>query len=311
MTAEKPEQTRARYPDETGYVERDGVRTFWELYGEGETTLFMIPTWSIVQSRCWKLQIPYLARHFRVLVMDGRGNGRSDRPADPDAYRETEFAADMLAVMDATGTEDAILIALSRGIERSLHLATEHPERVAGILTIGSSVPVGVTEPPAEPHRVFLAEHDSYDGWARFNANYWRDHYREFLEFFFAHVFTEPHSTKPIEDSVGWGLDAGPETLIATQLAPRLLDRAELRALTERVRCPVLVVHGTEDAVRPHSAGAGLAELLGCPFISLEGSGHNPAARIPVRVNLLIRDFADAVRRGEAGAARREVAGAA
>ena len=112
------EQTRARYPDLDGYVERDGVRTFYEVYGEGEPTVLLMPTWSIVHSRHWKMQIPYLARHCRVVTFDGRGNGRSDRPSEPDAYREEEYAADTLAVMDATATERAVLVSLSRGAER-------------------------------------------------------------------------------------------------------------------------------------------------------------------------------------------------
>jgi len=45
------EQTRARYPDSEGFVERDGVRVFYELYGEGEQTILLMPTWSIVHSR--------------------------------------------------------------------------------------------------------------------------------------------------------------------------------------------------------------------------------------------------------------------
>ena len=102
------EQSRARYPDRTGFVERDGVRSFYEVYGEGEPTVLLMPTWSIIHSRHWKLQIPYLARHSRVLTFDGRGNGRSDRPTDPEAYREEEFVADALAVMDATATERAV-----------------------------------------------------------------------------------------------------------------------------------------------------------------------------------------------------------
>ena len=91
---------------------------FYEVYGEGEPTVLLMPTWSIVHSRHWKMQIPYLARHCRVLTFDGRGNGRSDRPSEPDAYREEEYAADALAVMDATATERAVLVSLSRGAER-------------------------------------------------------------------------------------------------------------------------------------------------------------------------------------------------
>jgi len=93
------EQTRARYPDAEGYVERDGVRSFYEVYGDGEPTILFLPTWSIVHSRCWKMQIPYLARHCRVVTFDGRGNGRSDRPREPAAYDEREFAADAVAVL--------------------------------------------------------------------------------------------------------------------------------------------------------------------------------------------------------------------
>ena len=103
LTTQTPEQTRARYPDREGYVERDGVRIFYEVYGEGEPTVLLLPTWSIIHSRHWKMQIPYLARHCRVLTFDGRGNGRSDRPAQPEAYDEREFAADALAVLDETG----------------------------------------------------------------------------------------------------------------------------------------------------------------------------------------------------------------
>ena len=59
--------TRARYPETEGFVERDGQRLFYEVYGEGEQTIFLLPTWSFAHSRHWKMQIAYLARHFRVL----------------------------------------------------------------------------------------------------------------------------------------------------------------------------------------------------------------------------------------------------
>src|SRR6201987_4393287 len=113
MTEPAREQSRARYPDSCGYINRDGEILYYEVSGSGEPTIFLLPTWSIIHSRHWKMQIPYLARHCRVLVMDGRGNGRSDRPAE--GYSEAEFAADALAVMDATATERAVLVSLSLG----------------------------------------------------------------------------------------------------------------------------------------------------------------------------------------------------
>ncbi len=82
------EQSRARYPDSSGYIKRDGVRLYYEVYGSGEPTVFLLPTWSIIHSRHWKMQIPYLARHCRVLTFDGRGNGRSDRRRAPDTRED-------------------------------------------------------------------------------------------------------------------------------------------------------------------------------------------------------------------------------
>jgi pimeloyl-ACP methyl ester carboxylesterase/predicted glycosyltransferase len=292
-TAERArtEQSRARYPDVEGFVERDGVRVFYEVYGQGEPTVLFLPTWSVIHSRCWKMQVPYLARHCRVVTFDGRGNGRSDRPSDPDAYTETEYASDTLAVMDATDIDRAVLVSLSRGAERSLVVAAAHPERVAGLVFIAPALPLPPAAPRAAAEQAFATPLESYEGWEKWNGHYWLADYEDFLEFFFSQVFTEPHSTKQREDTVGWGLQTDPETLIATQLAPRLADEAAVRELTDAIRCPVLVIHGRDDAVRPHDSGAALAEITGGTFVSLEGSGHCPQARDPVKVNLLLRDF--------------------
>jgi pimeloyl-ACP methyl ester carboxylesterase len=81
LTTPTQKQTRARYPDDSGYVERDGVNVYYEVYGEGEPTVLLLPTWSILHSRHWKMQIPYLARHCRVVTFDGRGTvSPTDRP---------------------------------------------------------------------------------------------------------------------------------------------------------------------------------------------------------------------------------------
>src|SRR2546430_17119246 len=96
---------RARYPDQEGYVERKGVKTHYELFGQGEPTILLVPSSPIVHSQQWKAQVPYLARHFRVLTFDGRGNGRSDRPGPSEAYGVGETIADMLPGGGPTGNE--------------------------------------------------------------------------------------------------------------------------------------------------------------------------------------------------------------
>jgi pimeloyl-ACP methyl ester carboxylesterase len=289
---------RAREPDAEGYVDRDGVKLHYEVFGNGEPTVLLLPTWSIMHSRHWKLQVPYLARHCRVVAFDGRGNGRSDRPTEPQAYRSVEFAADALAVMDATGTERAVLVCLSLGASWALELGARHPERVAGIVFIAPALPLGQSDPKVA--HSFTERLDTTEGWAKFNQHYWREHYREFLEFFLAQMFTEAHSTKPIEDTVGWGLETDPETLVATRLGSSaegepFSDPERAAELATRLRCPVLVIHGDGDAIRPLANGARLAELAGGDLVTLGGSGHAPHVRDPVKANLLIREFIEAL----------------
>jgi pimeloyl-ACP methyl ester carboxylesterase/predicted glycosyltransferase len=285
------EQSRARYPDEEGFVERDGVRVFYEVYGDGPRTLLLLPTWSIVHSRIWKAQIPYLSRHARVVTFDGRGNGRSDRPDGVAPYLEDEFARDALAVLDATGTERATLITSSCGALWGTILAADHPERVEGIVHIGPAVALAPGHEIRGVHP-FDEELDTDEGWAKYNSFFWKRDYAAFLEFFFAQCFNEPHSTKQIEDAVGWGLETDPETLANTSRAIGACRWEGFRAVCERVRCPVLVVHGDRDLIRPHRQGAALAEVTGGTLVTLEGSGHLPMTRDPVKINLLLRDFA-------------------
>jgi pimeloyl-ACP methyl ester carboxylesterase/predicted glycosyltransferase len=304
MSGPAREQSRARYPDESGYVERDGVKLYYEVYGSGTPTVLLLPTWSIVHSRHWKMQIPYLSRHCRVITFDGRGNGRSDRPAA--GYGEREFAADALAVMDATATEHAVIVSLSLGAQRALLLAAEHPGRVTGAVFIGPAVPFAALA-GASPDDGWDAELDTDEGWAKYNRHYWLRDYRGFLEFFFAQMFSEPHSTKPIEDCVGWGLATTAQTLIAAEAGA--LDEGTVRDLCRRVRCPVLVIQGTDDQITGPESGAALAEATGADLVLLEGSGHGPHVRDPVQVNLLLREFAiprPARRRWVRGRSRRK-----
>jgi pimeloyl-ACP methyl ester carboxylesterase len=289
-----PEQSRARYPDEEGYVERDGVPVCWERYGDGDPTLLLLPAWSIIHSRQWKAQVPYLARHSTVVTFDGRGNGRSDRPPTAAAYDDDQFVADALAVLDATGTGEAVLVGLSRGGRWAVELAATRPERVLGAVLIDPAIPF-MAPLPREQDNSFDDELDRSDGWAKFNRHYWRREYRDFLEFFASEVYSESHSTKQIEDFVGWGLETSPETLTLTQLGAQPASRSEMEAILGRVRCPVLVVHGGDDRVRPHAVGAAAAELAGGALVTIEGGGHCPQARHPVKINLLIRRFVESL----------------
>jgi pimeloyl-ACP methyl ester carboxylesterase len=290
------EQMRARYPDSEGFAERNGVRIAYEVYGHGDPTIVLVPTWQIVHSRLWKAQIPYLARHGRVVTFDPRGNGKSDRPTVSAAYDEREMAADIIAVMDATSTERAVLVTRSMGAQRGLIVAAEHPDRVDGLICGGPSVPIG--ERPPERTYPFEAVLDTQEGWAKHNIHFWRRDFDAYLQFFFSRCFTEPHSSKQIEDCVGWGHEIGAETLIVGQYATEL-TADETLALAARVRCPTLVVVGDHDAITGDGPAIALAAAIpGARLVSVAGGGHVQDARDPVLINLLIRDFVATIHPG-------------
>jgi pimeloyl-ACP methyl ester carboxylesterase/predicted glycosyltransferase len=273
---------RAREPDATGYVERDGVRLAWERFGSGEQTVFFVPTWTIVHSRIWKMQVPYLARHYSVVTFDPRGNGRSDRPAT--GYTLEDHYLDTLAVLDDLGLEKPAVVSLSRGANPAAMLAALQPERVERLALIAPALYAARAKTGD-----FWAERDSYEGWQKSSAPYWLSNYEDFLWFFFTEVFSEPHSTKPIEDAVRWGLETTGELLVQQE---REYDKSPVPPLLPEIRCPTLIVHGSDDGVIPLSVGERARdEIPGAQLAVIEGAGHIPNVRDPVKVNLLLRDF--------------------
>jgi len=284
---------RAAQPVSADHVQRDGVRLGYEVFGGGEPTILLLPTWTIIHSRFWKMQVPYLSRHYRVITYDGPGNGRSDRVTDPARYTADSYAADAAAVLDACEVDRAVVAGLSLGAQYATRLASLHPERVLGLVLIGPSLPLsgpmseraGIVDNFLEPYP------ENPEGWDKYNLAYWHADYPDFVEFFFSQAFNEPHSTKPREDAVGWALEGGPESLEAEARGdPMGLTGEEIFAA---VTCPTLVIHGTDDRIQSHRVGVEAARLSNGTLASLAGSGHIPNVRDPVRVNLLLREFVE------------------
>jgi pimeloyl-ACP methyl ester carboxylesterase len=164
---------RARQPDRTGYIERGGVKLYYETYGSASQTMVFLPSWSIVHSRVYKAQLPYFGERFRCITFDGRGNGRSGRPADVAAYSLDNFVADALAVMDETEAEEATVVGLSFGGMIASILAAHHPERVKAAILVGTMASIGPPHYPYMSQQHFLARREGFEGWDKFNRDYW------------------------------------------------------------------------------------------------------------------------------------------
>jgi pimeloyl-ACP methyl ester carboxylesterase len=182
-----------------------------------------------------------------------------------------------------------VLVSLSSGAGPSVVVGAEAPERVIAQVFVCPAVPIGPASPGDDVP--FEEPLDDDSGWNKHNVHFWRRDYRAFLEFFFGQCFNEPHSTKQIEDSVGWGLSTDAETLAATARA-KGIGAQTFRALCARITSPALVIQGTDDAITGVGYGIELARAIpGAELILLQGAGHVPNARDPIKVNLDIRDF--------------------
>ena len=207
------------------------MKIYYEVYGSGEPTVFLLPTWSIIHSRPLEDADP-LPRPGTAACDLRRARQRPLRPPES-GYDESEFAADALAVMDETKTERAVLVSLSMGAQRALLMA-EQPERVDGAVFMH---PVPLGKGPADRKHPWNEELDTDEGWAKYNRFYWLKDYRGFLEVLLLADVHRPHSTKPIEDCVGWGLETDARTLIERRSSPRA-SAATPRELAEAGQVP-------------------------------------------------------------------------
>lgn len=277
---------RAKLPHTEGNIDRDGVKTHYEIYGEGPKTIIFVPTWALIHSRCYKAQVPYFAEHFRVITFDPRGNGKSDRPDDYKKYSIESLIADVQAVMDETETEKAILFGFSFSSAISFAAAASMPERIEAVVSMGAWTPI------VEPldYRKNAQTEDNPDE-NKFSYGYWRQDYAGFCSWFLHRVHSEPHSTKQHDDGVGWAAEGDAEMLINTQ-ETRVHQGIPINEETyARVKCPSLLIHGLDDQVTPYQGSERVAEITGGTLHLMPGAGHAPHGRFPAKVNTIVRDF--------------------
>jgi len=263
-------------PTSEGFIARDGVSLWYAVWGTDGPWIAFPQQFQIVHSQLFKHTVPYLAQHFRVLTMDGRGNGRSSRPRGQEAYSFDHFHDDFVAVLDVLQIDRVALVAHSAATMIALRVAAEQPERVTHLIAVGGFAD-SLVQTEGMQSRM-----------AKETALLARD-WPGYLDYFMSCIFTEPHSTKAYEDGVrfGWATDA--EVIGWVRQAWLNLD---LRDHARRVRCPTLVIHGDDDRRVPFVKGAEIHELVpGAKLLSIAGGGHVPMARDPVVFNRAVRDF--------------------
>ena len=299
---------RAREPDRSGYAVRDGVRLYYEVHGAGPTTVLLLPPWSIVHSRVWKLQVPYLARHARVVSVRRprqRALGPAGRPRGVRRRRAGRRRG--RGAGRGRGRRRRSCVGLSMGARVLLQLAADHPDRVRGAVFVGAVAACSRSGRPARSS-TFERRARQLRGLGAVERALLAPRPGRLRR-----VLLRRGLPGAALDPAGRGrgrrgrCETDAETLVATASTPSdgvAVARREARGLRRAGALPGLVVHGDDDRIVPLATGVALARALGVPARAWwTGGGHCVQARHPVWFNHRLRRF---VERGDAPMRARE-----
>jgi pimeloyl-ACP methyl ester carboxylesterase len=122
-------------PERSGTAPVNGIRLWYAIFGHGAPVILLHG--GMANSSYWGLQVPALARHFEVIVVDSRGHGRSTRNGEPITYHL--MASDVIALMDVLQVPKAALVGWSDGAIIGLDIAIHHPERLTRLFAFGAN----------------------------------------------------------------------------------------------------------------------------------------------------------------------------
>jgi len=271
-----------RFPAGTGFTARhitvDG--TTLRYIDEGRGTPVVLLHGLGASMYAWRKNIaPVVAAGYRVIAFDNRGFGFSDKPAT--GYDNASYARLTLALLDSLHLPDAVLIGHSMGGAIAAEVAIAHPERVRGLVLIGSAG-LGAREPPL--FRV--------GRWPLVGPVLFALRSRGFTERFLKATYGDPRKVSDADVDQYYAPVAEPGSGRALRAVLRQFRFDGLAGRLDRIAVPTLVLWGEADRLIPITLGRALA--AGIPraaFLSVPGAGHSVQEEAPDEVNRLVIQF--------------------
>jgi pimeloyl-ACP methyl ester esterase len=257
-----------------------GVNIHYEEMGSGRP-LVLLHGWA-GSGRLWRFQ-EELADSFRLVIPDLRGHGLSIAPHE--GFGLVELSSDIVTLFERLGLTDAILLGWSLGSQAALAAFPRLKERLSGLVLIGATARFTATD--GYPHG--LPSNEIRGIGLRLRRNYERT-----MGEFFRSMFAEGELTPGQEERIGREILAdgrlpAPE---AAHAALDILASTDIRDRLRSVDCPVLIIHGSADAVCPPGAARFLAKRLpDARLVEFAGVGHAPSLSRPDRFNALVSEF--------------------
>ena len=119
----------------SGYAPVNGIKIWYADFGHGAPVILLHG--GLGNSNYWGQPVPALAEHYRVIVMDSRGHGRSTRNDEPYGY--DLMASDVIALMDYLKIKKAAVVGWSDGAILGLDIAIHHPERLTKLFAFAAN----------------------------------------------------------------------------------------------------------------------------------------------------------------------------
>ncbi len=255
----------------------NGVELYYELHGGGSKTL-VLNNGIIASTATWAYQLPALVPHFRVLLYDMRGQGRSQKwkPGDPDYTWETH-AGDLAALLDALEIPSAHIGGISYGGELTQVFALRYPQRCQKLIIADAVSEVGPMLRAIADSWAMIAEKGDH---ITFYCSTW---YWNFSETFFA----EKYDFLLSRIDAAKGLDL-PSVI---QLC-RCFNTMNTTARLGEIRHPTCVLVGEKDILKPiHYSETIARSISGAELFILPGAGHASFWECPSEFNRIIVDF--------------------
>lgn len=265
------------------FCERDQGKIYYSVQGKGEALLMLRGLGR--SSRYWLGFEKEMARHFKVVVLDMRGLGRSTREMD---WRDSidDLAEDCLAVMTKARIKSFHAFGLSLGGMVAMSMAIKAPERIKSLMVSSSSSAdyLGFRMHPLALHKLAFA---SVRG------------QKTFQETLLGLVVSPSvlRSRRPV-------IEAAWDEIFAEEGYPRLTmakqivaaSRFRLGSRLNATKTPILFLHGGMDMFVPRYNSLRLHRLVkGSEFRTLKNSGHEIAIGAEKELSKMIREFATAV----------------
>ena len=238
---------------------RDGARIYYKVSGPARAQALVLVMGLGWDMSGWKLLLPHLAA-YRVLLIDNRGTGRSDKPDS--AYTIKQMANDVVRCMNAAGMDSAHVYGASLGSMIAQELALTYPERVRSLI-LGCPSP-GIIALPASPRwlRVLRGRQEQTPEEAFMRAA--RLLYGVSLK----------ERPEAVEEVMHRRLKVKLGPVGVRRQFEAVLRWSSLRRLP-RISVPTLVIHGDQDRLIPIGNGRIIARLVpGARMHVFKGAGH-------------------------------------